>query len=111
MAGTDERITAVETRVRQLETWAGPGQIEVLATGLRGIRADITMMRRVQDRHTAQLSRLTADVAVLKSDVAVLKTDVAVLKTDVAVLKTDVAEMKLGIREILRRLPQQPAPR
>ncbi|HEY2506491.1 MAG TPA: hypothetical protein VGI58_08235 [Streptosporangiaceae bacterium] len=104
MPGTEERISTLETRVVQLETWAGPGQIEVLAAGMRGIRADIAVMRRVQDRHTAQLNRLTGDVGVLQGDVAGLK-------SDVAELKSDVAELKLGMREVLRRLPEAPASR
>jgi hypothetical protein len=95
MTSAEVRLSILETRVSQLETWAGPGQIEALLAGIRGIRGDITVMRRVQDRHSRQL--------------AGLKTDVAGLKTDVAGLKTDVAELKLGIREILRRLPEPPA--
>lgn len=97
MATSEERIATLEMRVGQLETWAGPGQIEALMSGMRGIRGDLAVMRRVQDRHSRQLAKL--------------ETDVAELKTDVAELKTEAAEMKLGIGEILRRLPEQPAPR
>jgi septal ring factor EnvC (AmiA/AmiB activator) len=88
-------------RVERLETWAGPGQAEALAAGVRDIRADIADMRRVQSQHTVKLTTLQSDVAELKSDVAELKSDVAELKSDVAELKSDVAE-------ILRRLPPPP---
>ena len=88
MATTEERISTVETRIANLETWAGAGQIEVLLAGMRGVRRDMTVMRRVQNRQSQQLDRLTGDVAALKGDVTALKSDVA---------------------EILRRLPDPPA--
>ena len=88
MPTREDRISTLETRVFQLETWSGPGQIEALMSGMRGIRGDIrgirgdmTAMRRVQDRHSRQLAELQTDVAGLKIDVA----------------------------EILRRLPEPPA--
>jgi peptidoglycan hydrolase CwlO-like protein len=137
MAEVAERIGTLEIRVDRLETWAGPGQAETLAAGVRVIRADIAGMRRVQNQHTAMLTTLKSDVANIKSDVgalqsdvgalqsdvaglksevaglkadvAGLKADVAGLKADVAGLKSDVAELKVAVREILRRLPPGPA--
>jgi len=124
-------------RVERLETWAGPGQNEVLSVNLRALRADVVVLRRVQNQHTVVLgelsedvSRLKADVTVLKDDVAVLKEDVAGLKDDVvglrrvqaqhtillgtlthdvAELKSDMVEVKVAVQEILRRLPPAPA--
>ena len=75
-------------RVDRLETWAGPGQVESLAIGLRAVRTDMSALRRVQNQHTTMLTSLTADMSGLKSDVATLKSDVA---------------------EILKRLPPLPA--
>jgi predicted nucleic acid-binding Zn-ribbon protein len=98
MAIAEERVATLEMRVDRLETWAGPGQADALAIGMRAVRADLASMRRVQNQHTAMLEGLTADVTGLK-------TDVAALKTDVAALKTDVAEMKVTLQEIMRRLP------
>lgn len=95
MADLSERTVALELRVDRLETWAGPGQAEVLTTGLAGVRAELAVIRKTQDRHTAQLHRLSTDVAGLKSDVAGLK--------------ADVAELKTAVREILRRLPAEPS--
>jgi hypothetical protein len=86
-------------RISELETWAGPGQAEAFATGLRAVRADLAVVRRVQSQHTVMLHGLTSDVTGLKGDVVVLKADVAGLKGDVAVLKSDVAV----------RLPPAPA--
>ncbi len=96
-------------RVERLETWAGPGQNEVLSMNLRALRADVVTLRRVQNQHTVLLGTLTRDVAALKADVAELKDDVAALKADVAGLKADVAELKIAVQEILRRLPPVPA--
>ncbi len=120
-------------RVGNLETWAGPGQAEVLADVLRAVRSDLAQVRQTQNRHTRMIADLTADVSTersLKTDVATLKTDVATLKTDVATLKTDVAtlttdvaelrtdvatlktdmtEVKTTLAEVLRRLPETPA--
>jgi chromosome segregation ATPase len=117
-------------RVDNLETWAGPGQAQVLAEGQRELRAELAKVQQTQDRHTRMLADLISDVsglktnvaglqtdvaslktdvASLKTDVAELKVDVAELKTDVAELKTDVAELKSGMAEILRRLPAPPA--
>jgi chromosome segregation ATPase len=134
MTHTEERLGALEVRVGNLETWAGPGQVEALAEGQRALRADLAKVRQTQDRHTRMLADLTADVselktrvsgletdvaglksdvatlksdvATLKSDVATLKSDVATLKSDVATLKSDMAEVKETVREILRRLPE-----
>jgi chromosome segregation ATPase len=120
MATIEERLGTLEVRVKNLETWAGPGQASALAEGQRQIRADIARMRL---EFTSEIKGLKTDVAILKTDVAVLKTDVATLKTDVATLKTDVAtlktdvatlktdmaEVKETVREILRRLPARPA--
>jgi hypothetical protein len=91
MAQPEERVATLEMRVNRLETWAGPGQVETLATGMRAVRADFADMRRVQGQHTRMLEGLTSDVGGLK--------------TDVAGLKTDVAELKVSVQEILRRLP------
>ncbi len=108
MAVADDRIATLEMRVDRLETWAGPGQADALTTGMRAVRGDLAIVRRVQNQHTVMLGALHADVAELKADVAEVKADVAELKTDVAVLKTDVAELKLAVQEILRRLPPPP---
>jgi chromosome segregation ATPase len=126
MADECEQIRALQVRVSKLETWAGPGQADALATGLRAVRADVAVIRRVQGQHTAMLTTLSRDVgglqgnmavqqadvaglkqdvAVLKGDVAGLKQDVAVLKTDVAGLKSDMADVKAALAEVLRRLP------
>lgn len=124
-------------RVERLETWAGPGQNEVLSVSLRALRADVVILRRVQNQHTVLLGTLSEDVSRLKVDVAGLKVDVAGLKDDVAGLKRvqsqhtillgtltqefaglkddvaglkeDVAELKVAVQEILRRLPPAPA--
>ena len=126
MAGEREQIRALQVRVSKLETWAGPGQAEALAAGLRAVRTDVAVIRRVQGQHTAMLSALSQDAgrltgsmavqqadvaglkqdaAVLKGDVAGLKADVAVLKADVAGLKSDMADVKAALAEVLRRLP------
>jgi cell division protein FtsB len=112
MAVHKDRIGLLEVRISELETWAGPGQAEVFANGLRAVRAELAVMRRVQSQHSVMLRGLTTDVAELKADVAELKADVAELKADVAELKADVAELKAGfadmkmmLSEILRRLP------
>ena len=81
-------------RVGNLETWAGPGQAQALAEGMREVRADLAKVRQTQDRHTRMLADLTADVSELKSDVATLK--------------TDMAEVKSTLGEVLRRLPAPP---
>lgn len=87
MAVADERIATLEMRVDRLETWAGPGQADALTTGIRAVRADLAILRRVQNQHTVMLGALQADVAELK---------------------TDVGELKLAVQEILRRLPPPP---
>jgi archaellum component FlaC len=120
MANAGERIRTLEMRVERLETWAGPGQNEVLSVNLRALRADVVVLRRVQNQHTVLLeelsedvSRLKADVAVLKDDVAVLKDDVTGLKDDVAVLKDDVTGLKTDVTGLkddvagLRRVQSQ----
>jgi hypothetical protein len=96
-------------RVDRLETWAGPGQVESLAIGLRAVRADVSAVRRVQNQHSTMLAGLISDVSGLKPDVATLTSDVSGLKSDVAILTADVSELKLGVAEILRRLPSLPA--
>jgi cell division protein FtsB len=100
MAVHKDRIGLLEVRISELETWAGPGQAEVFANGLRAVRAELAVMRRVQSQHSVMLRGLTADVAVLQSDVGVLKADVAVLKADVAELKADVSELKADVAEL-----------
>jgi septal ring factor EnvC (AmiA/AmiB activator) len=115
-------VHGLEGRVSNLETWAGPGQIDVLIEGQQAIRADVARLQTTVDKHGRMLARLTrnvsglkaevaglkTDVAVLKTDVAGLKADVAVLKADVAVLKGDMVEVKGTLAEILRRLPEAP---
>jgi chromosome segregation ATPase len=59
MATVAARVTSVEARVEKLETWAGPGQVEALATGQRAIRADIAKLQ-------ADVSKLQADVSKIK---------------------------------------------
>jgi chromosome segregation ATPase len=122
MTTTEQRLEILEMRVGSLETWAGPGQAEALAEGLRDLRSDLAKVRQTQDRHTRMIADLTADVSELKTDVADLKidmaevkADVAELKADVATLKTDVATLKSGMAEVtarldlvLRRLPAPP---
>jgi chromosome segregation ATPase len=94
MANAGERIRTLEMRVERLETWAGPGQNEVLSVNLRALRADVVVLRRVQNQHTVLLEELSEDVSRLKADVAVLKDDVTGLKSDVTELKDAVAELK-----------------
>jgi seryl-tRNA synthetase len=89
-------VQGLEDRVRRLETWAGPGQIEALVEGQRAIRADIAKLQATVDRHERMLVSLTRDVAGLK--------------TDVAALNQDMDEVKETLREILRRLPDLPSP-
>ena len=43
-------------RVNNLETWAGPGQVQALAEGQRELRADLTKVQQTQDRHTRMLA-------------------------------------------------------
>jgi hypothetical protein len=95
MKTVEERLGTLEVRVENLETWAGPGQVQALAEGHRELRADLARVQQTQDRHT----RMIAD----------LISDVSGLKTDVAGLKTDVADLKRGMTEVLRRLPAPPA--
>ena len=92
MTSTDERLTILEGRVNTLETWAGPGQSEVLATGLAEMRKDIRKILRTQERHTRQLADLTGDVSDLKTDMTEVKTRLdevtATLETVVTTLNT-----------------------
>ena len=104
----EQTVEPLTTRVKQLETWAGPGQNETFATNLADLRKRLDNFGKVQSKHTRMLSVLTKDVAGLKTDVAGLKTDVATLKTDVATLKTDMVEVKGALSEILDRLPPRP---
>lgn len=113
----------LEDRVKTLETWSGPGQIQALIDGQRAIRADLVKVHATLDRHERILTRLgkdvgtlksdvatlKSDVGTLKSDVATLKSDVATLKSDVATLKTDMVEVKAGMAELLRRIPEPPS--
>jgi phage shock protein A len=100
VATAEDRVTILEGRVNVLETWAGPGQIEVLVAGLAEVRTNVRAVIKTQERHTRQLADLTSDVSGLKTDMAEVKADVAELKTDVAQLKTDVAELKTGMAEL-----------
>jgi chromosome segregation ATPase len=97
MANAGERIRTLEMRVERLETWAGPGQNEVLSVNLRALRADVVVLRRVQNQHTVLLEELSEDVSRLKADVAVLKDDVIGLKSDVTELKDAVAELRTDV--------------
>jgi chromosome segregation ATPase len=97
MANAGERIRTLEMRVERLETWAGPGQNEVLSVNLRALRADVVVLRRVQNQHTVLLEELSEDVSRLKADVAVLKDDVTGLKSDVTELKDAVAELRADV--------------
>ncbi len=101
MADIHREIGILQMRLDRLETWAGPGQAEASATGIRVIRGDLAVVRselaavrRVQDQHTGALT--------------CLHTDVTGLKADVAVLKADMAEVKTALSEILQRLPPAP---
>ncbi len=94
MADIHREIGTLQMRLDRLETWAGPGQAEASATGIRVIRGDLAVVRselaavrRVQDQHTAALTGL---------------------HTDVTLLKTDMAEVKTALSEILQRLPPAP---
>jgi chromosome segregation ATPase len=102
MASTGERIRTLEVRVEQLEIWAGPGQNEVLSVNLRALRADVVVLRRIENQHTVLLEELSEDVSRLKADVTVLK-------EDAAGIRADIAELKAAVQEILRRLPPAPA--
>ena len=94
----EEQVPPLAAQVKRLDTWAGPGQNEMLADNLADLRKKFDNFGKVQARHTKTLKTLTADVATLK-------TDVAGLKTDVATLKTDMVEVKGALGEILNRLP------
>jgi hypothetical protein len=102
MASTGERIRTLEMRVERLEIWAGPGQNEVLSVNLRALRADVVVLRRIENQHTVLLEELSGDVSRLKADVTVLK-------EDAAGIRADIAELKAAVQEILRRLPPAPA--
>jgi hypothetical protein len=102
MTDTEKRLGTLEVRVNNLETWAGPGQADALATGHRVLRADLAKVQKTLDQHGRILVRLATDVGTLNADVATLK-------TDVATLKTDMADVKGMLAEILRRLPATPA--
>jgi hypothetical protein len=101
----EEQVPPLAAQGKRLDTWAGPGQNEMLADNLADLRKKFDNFGKVQARHTKTLKTLTGDVAILKTDVAELKTDVAGLKTDVAGLKTDMVEVKGALGEILDRLP------
>jgi uncharacterized protein (DUF3084 family) len=116
MKTIEERLGTSEVRVDNLETWAGPGQVQALAEGQRELRADLAKVQQTQERHTRMRAGLISGVSGLKTGVAGLKTDVAGLKTDVATLKTDVADLKSGMADlktsmavIRQRLPTPPA--
>src|SRR5581483_4169758 len=87
----------LEDRVKTLETWSGPGQIQALIDGHRAIRADLVKVHITLDRHERILTRLGKDVGTLKTSVATLKSDVGTLKTDVGTLKTDVGTLKTDV--------------
>ena len=101
----EDQVSPLAAQVKRLDTWAGPGQSEMLADNLADLRRKFDTFGKVQARHTKALKTLTGDVATLKTDVATLKTDVATLKTDVAGLKDDMVQVKGTLGEILDRLP------
>jgi len=112
MIGVAERIVRLEDEVQQLQTWAGPGQVQALLDGQRELRSDMAKLQATVDRHERLLvglksavSGFKSDVTTLKDDVTTLKDDVADLKDDVAGIKGDVADLKVAVAEILRRLP------
>lgn len=133
MIGVAERIVRLEDEVQQLQTWAGPGQVQALLDGQRELRSDMAKLQATVDRHERLLvglksavsgfksdvttlkgdvagikgdvTTLKSDVTTLKDDVTTLKDDVADLKDDVAGIKGDVADLKVAVAEILRRLP------
>ena len=84
MVTTEDRVAILEGRMKTLETWAGPGQVEALSEGQRAIRAELTKLR--------------ADVAKIQADMA------KVQKTQDR-HSADVAELKSMLQEVLRRLP------
>jgi predicted nuclease with TOPRIM domain len=90
----EQTVEPLTDRVKQLETWAGPGQNEMFSTNLADLRKRLDNFGKVQSKHTRMLSTLTKDVAGLK--------------TDVATLKTDMVEVKGALNEILDRLPPRP---
>jgi len=112
----------LEARVQQLETWAGPGQIQALIEGQRVLRAEMVKVQATLDRHGRILTRLKADMSGAKSDIGALKTDMSAVKTDISALKTDMSAVKTDISalktdmawvketltELLRRIPQLP---
>ena len=108
-------------RIRNLETWAGPGQ-GALAAGQQGLRADLAKVRQTQAEHTrlladlakiretqAEHTRAMADLARIRETQADQTLAIGDLKTEVATLKTDTAEIRDAVRMILRRLPPLPA--
>jgi chromosome segregation ATPase len=116
MATVAEQIGALGVRVKELETWAGPGQASVLAAGLQAVRGDLAILRRNQESMLRAQRGLRAEVGTLRSTqeehtraLAGLTSEVGTLKAGLAVLKADMGEMKETLREILRRLPP-PAP-
>ena len=101
----EEQVPPLAAQVKRLDTWAGPGQNEMLADNLADLRKKFDNFGKAQASHTKALKTLTGDVATLKIDVAGLRSDVATLKTDVAGLKIDMVEVKGTLGKILDRLP------
>jgi hypothetical protein len=91
MAATEERVTILEGRVGSLETWAGPGQIEVLTMGLAEVRADIRTI-------------LKTHVATLKTDVAEIKVEMKDLRTGMDALGARMAEMTAALALVIGHL-------
>ncbi len=86
------RLVAVESRVGHLESWAGPGQVEALSTGLMALRADLAAFRRE-----------------VRSELGTLRhRDVGTLKSDMTEVKTRLGRMEDTMAEVLRRLPPPP---
>lgn len=72
----------LEARVEQLETWAGPGQIQALVEGQQALRADMAKVHASLDRHERILTKV----------------------------KSDMTWVKKTLAEVLRRLPDPPPP-
>jgi hypothetical protein len=98
MTTAEDRLMALEQRVRDLQSDAGPGQATALADGLKELRRDLAVFRR-------DMSKFQREV---RADMTTLKADVTGLKADVTGLKADVGDLKASMAEVLRRLPPPP---
>lgn len=85
----------LEARVRHLETWAGPGQVQALLEGQQEFRAEMAKVQSTLARHERLLKQL--------------KTDMAKLKQDVGGLQQDMVWVKGALTDLLARIPAQPS--